>query len=201
MNFLQDIFNRYTEPHRVYHNLEHISRMLLDAFDINENKLTKEQFFAILYHDAVYNPNSDTNEEDSAIAFKQIYSQLEPYGEGTETEKNLYYDMKQHCISNVTYLILKTKYHTKSQSVNEDSVVVLDSDLIGLADSYTNYLSTVDKIKKESNLSDAQWKVLRIEFLKKMLTKNKIFYHKHGKYFEAKARENMLNELMTLMEK
>jgi len=49
---LYELYRRYAEPHRKYHNLAHIFRM----FEIAQNRemeLTAEQVVAIWFHDAV----------------------------------------------------------------------------------------------------------------------------------------------------
>ena len=61
-----DIFThvimRYCEPHRTYHNLEHIAQML----QWGANRMTQPLFWAIWYHDVVYKVGADNNEERSA---------------------------------------------------------------------------------------------------------------------------------------
>lgn len=59
----QSVLDRYNEPHRFYHNMKHISDMVNDA--IYDGILDRQLFKAIVYHDAVYDPKSRTNEIDS----------------------------------------------------------------------------------------------------------------------------------------
>lgn len=68
----QDLLKRYGEPHRAYHNLEHIVAML-DDFEAVKSSLKPdiEEFasqlaFAIWFHDAVYDPKASNNEAESA---------------------------------------------------------------------------------------------------------------------------------------
>ena len=58
---------RYGEPHRAYHTWTHIEALLagLAAHSSLVSDATSVGL-AILYHDAVYDPLSATNEEDSA---------------------------------------------------------------------------------------------------------------------------------------
>lgn len=61
------ILNRYDEPHRYYHNWDHIKSMLVKAKERKE--LTDDLFLAIVFHDIVYNPKQDDNEIRSAELF------------------------------------------------------------------------------------------------------------------------------------
>ena len=65
------ILNCYNEEHRSYHNINHIYKMLKTA--INSNILNYDDLLlAILYHDIVYNPkNNNNNELQSAEIYKQ----------------------------------------------------------------------------------------------------------------------------------
>ena len=64
---LYDLYRRYSEPHRKYHDLMHIFRI----FELARNRgieLSEEQVMAIWFHDAVYNIPAleESNEELSA---------------------------------------------------------------------------------------------------------------------------------------
>jgi len=60
---LVELTRRYTEPHRHYHNIEHIAY----ALDLGrELPLSDEQILGLWFHDAVFDVHSSTNEEDSA---------------------------------------------------------------------------------------------------------------------------------------
>lgn len=54
------IIDKYNEPHRFYHNLEHINYMVNYADNPSDKLL-----LAIIFHDIIYCPKSSTNEEDS----------------------------------------------------------------------------------------------------------------------------------------
>lgn len=61
---LLELTNRHLEPHRHYHALPHVAAMLAAgrAFPLDD-----VQTMAVWFHDAIYDPRSSTNEEDSAV--------------------------------------------------------------------------------------------------------------------------------------
>jgi predicted metal-dependent HD superfamily phosphohydrolase len=62
-----DLFARYAEPHRAYHDLGHVLSCLRHAADVRA-RLTSpaEVELALWYHDAVYDPHRGDNEAASA---------------------------------------------------------------------------------------------------------------------------------------
>lgn len=60
----KEILNKYDEPHRYYHNWNHIEDLLTQARD--KNILSDNLFLAIVFHDIIYDPLSSSNEVDSA---------------------------------------------------------------------------------------------------------------------------------------
>ena len=63
---------RYGEDHRAYHNLAHVDNMLdhLDACQDVENREAVAR--AIWFHDVICDPQSSSNEADSAILFRKL---------------------------------------------------------------------------------------------------------------------------------
>lgn len=74
-HLLENIASRYNEPHRHYHNREHLDNCLialvLNSSDCNlsdhDSKLAR---IALFYHDAVLDPEKATNEFESATLFR-----------------------------------------------------------------------------------------------------------------------------------
>ena len=72
----EDILDQYTQPHRRYHTMEHIEAVLREFDDARH--LAKDpdlMEFALVMHDAIYNPRRDDNEERSA-EFADIASKI-----------------------------------------------------------------------------------------------------------------------------
>jgi pantetheine-phosphate adenylyltransferase len=68
--FPKCVIEAYNQPHRHWHNLDHMQQVFTDiAMDVRMfGDKNKAAILAAIYHDAVYVPSSKTNEEDS-IAF------------------------------------------------------------------------------------------------------------------------------------
>lgn len=78
---VQDIFNwlveRYMEPHRFYHTLQHIQGGLKVYSQLfPTTPLSRTKFFAWAYHDSVYDTKASDNEERSAGVFLRDASHL-----------------------------------------------------------------------------------------------------------------------------
>ena len=64
-----DLGARYSESHRHYHTLQHVSSVLeaLDAH-VGELEHPQEGVLAVWHHDAVYDPAASDNEGNSTLA-------------------------------------------------------------------------------------------------------------------------------------
>lgn len=135
------ILRAYNEPHRIYHNWEHIEKML-DSAAI-QGILTDDLLLAILFHDIYYDPKSVDNEEKSALIFKENFSNLE------------WNDSYQ--------AILDTKTHTPTNKISEQ-LIKLDLEILN--GSLIDFIEFEEKIFKEYQFVDyGIYKPQRIEIL------------------------------------
>jgi len=129
LGFNSGVVERYNEPHRHYHTLEH----LLDV--VNELKLHQKfdvaLFLSAVYHDAVYNPKATDNEEQSAALF-------ELDAKSARLDSNL--------ILRVIELILSTKHLS---AANEKTNPLVEADLKILSRPFAELLDYEHKIFKE----------------------------------------------------
>ena len=95
LQFNSDVINAYDEPHRFYHTLEHIEDVLKQLLNADLLK-HDELFLAAVFHDIIYNPQSNTNEEDSAEFFLHSAKSTSLTGEQKEHIKQLILDKKHH---------------------------------------------------------------------------------------------------------
>jgi len=121
---------RYNEPHRFYHNFQHIEKMVNDAK--NQDVLTDDLFLAIIFHDIIYDPKANDNEEKSAELF---YSYI----------KN----------DEIKQAILETKTHTPTSKLSKQ---LCDLDLSILWGDYETFIDFENKIFKEYQFVDCKKK-------------------------------------------
>jgi predicted metal-dependent HD superfamily phosphohydrolase len=174
---MEVLTTQYTEPHRRYHTLEHITYMFMKARE-HKIQLTRAQTHAIWWHDAVYVPGSATNEEDSV---------------------HLAHDYHNHLQDpdwlNICMIIMDTKTH---EPRSEESAIVCDLDMLILADVAVKYRRYAKQVRTEfSKYSDEEYRQGRIQFLGNMLL-NPIFHSMFFKQYENEASENIKNEIWDL---
>ena len=148
LNFDKDIVNRYSEPQRFYHTLDHIIDVLNE---LRNSDLLKhdELFLAAIFHDIVYNPQSNTNEEDSAAFFLN-----------EAKSSQLTTEQKEH----IKQLILDTKHHKPTVKFSEEFI---KADLAILNTSFDKLIKYEKQIFKEFQFVDyKEYKIKRIEVLK-----------------------------------
>jgi len=181
MNIINLVRPYYNEPHRFYHNMDHIDFML----ERGKNLLNREQYLAVLFHDIVYDPKRKDNEEKSASL---MYKMLD---EGYDTMK----ECSGEAVDVIANIILDTRTH---KATRPESELVLDLDLLGMGLDYDTFRINGENIRKEfSHLSDVEWKIGRSHFFRELL-KKPIFITKRFSHFEEAARKNIKREMESL---
>jgi len=121
-DFYESIFNKlvqkYNEPHRFYHDFRHIEKLFkkLDKHPSFHNTTFYEKqqlILAILFHDAVYNVGSKTNEIDSVEYFKLSIGNV----------------LSEEFISGVCSCILETIHHQPSDTSPLINKILVDIDI------------------------------------------------------------------------
>jgi len=183
-----DVFKRYTAKDRHYHNIRHIYRMC-KLWLKYKNKMSDPDavFFAIIYHDIIYNPKKKNNEEASAMFFHKL-----------ATKKSFKSDLS--FLTKVCSLIVATKHGEKLSvlmSDSKDCAFLLDFDLEILG---TEHLDVYDwyksGVRKEYKMySNKIYNNGRKSFLEAFLKKEKIYLTKEFKRREKRAKINLHNEI------
>jgi pantetheine-phosphate adenylyltransferase len=156
LHFNPEIIERYSETHRFYHTLEHIQKVLasLTKKGLENND---ELFLATIFHDIIYNPQSNTNEEDSAELFLKEAASSQLTGE-----------QKEH----IKQLILDTKYHKATVAHSQE---LIDADLEILNGLFGELITYENQIFKEFQFVDyLTYKTKRLEVLKQLNTKGNL---------------------------
>lgn len=112
---IYSIMENYLESHRYFHTGNHLDEILFLIDDLkeiihDENLLTDLRILAI-FHDAIYNPKSLSNEEDSANLFKDyvLKVSLKSLDEHSESKR----------LNAIYQAILDTKEHNPSNELSE----------------------------------------------------------------------------------
>jgi len=176
-SILLELTRRYLEPQRRYHTLTHIAHMLqgaLQAAASEGNQISDEQIYAVWFHDAIYDPKTHDNEEQSAELAVRLLS-----AHGWDRTR----------IETVRAIVLDTKHHEPHL---EASKAVIDADLQTLALPWEGYNKIGQLIREEyAHVNDADWKQGRSGFFKTWLDRPRIYYTPWGSQLEKQARANL----------
>ncbi|MCA9805857.1 MAG: hypothetical protein KC777_28005 [Cyanobacteria bacterium HKST-UBA02] len=180
---LDDLTARYSEAHRHYHTMEHISGVLSSLARF-EQEPSPAQIFAAFYHDAVYATRRHDNETKSAALARRS---LETMG------------LKPELIETVEVLILSTINHQPLWGSRE-TLLFLDCDLITLGspkDSYDRYSRS---IRQEYDwVPEDKYREGRLKVLRSFTERREIFFVEEiRKQFESQARANLEAEIGVL---
>ena len=152
---INTILSMWNESHRSYHNLNHLND-LISQINENKSKYSEKEYekliLTALFHDVVYDPASQTNEEDSANFLIECAV-----------------DKKNSDILDVKQMILDTKTHDSTTNLSESfnkydmNIVERDFDQLlewerGISEEYSIY-------PKE------EYKEGRLKFLESLLDK------------------------------
>ena len=180
-NVLTRLLNKYSAPHRHYHNLNHLESGLQVYFSLY-NEIDPTDFFAWAYHDVIYHPLDSDNENKSAGYFLKDAATL---------------GFKQWEITDlITDKILETA-HTSE----ENNSLVNDIDLSVLGMDQNQYNHYADLIHQEyvPPLSEEAFTLGRLQVLERFNTKSFIFSEsKFRDKFESQAHMNISAEITKL---
>jgi predicted metal-dependent HD superfamily phosphohydrolase len=189
--------NLYNEPHRAYHNLNHL-RELFEWYDRFESIIEPEKRlivqFSIFFHDVVYNPKASDSEE----MLQELLAK----------DSNKAQNLKE----NVVKYTLYTKNHTEhSHEMDYSLKLFLDFDLNILRSTETRYNEYSNQVRQEYiHVPFELFCEKRAELLQKMLScmpsetsdglQNKNLYYTNEiiTLYGAKAWKNTERELCSL---
>lgn len=178
------IYRKYSEPQRYYHTLEHI-HACLDHFDQVAHLLSDcfNLETAIWFHDVIYDPKKNDNEQKSAEYAKSF---LQSIGLD-ETE-----------INKINRLILLTQHPSDPKTEDERYLLDIDLSILGankvLYDRYEHWIR-----KEYAFVPKLLYKKGRESLLNSFTSLDRIY---HTDYFyqkyEAQARQNIGRALLNL---
>lgn len=150
-----DIINRWNEPHRYYHNINHLNH-ILNQFRIlyENNSISKNEYDKLVitsfFHDVIYNPKVTDNEQQSVNYFLDKCF-----------EKNIASDDFK---KEITQIILDTG--SRNTPTNNLSYIFWEIDNSILSSSISELIDVERKIFKEFQwVSYEKYKEARINFI------------------------------------
>ncbi|MEM7702770.1 MAG: hypothetical protein AAF251_12590 [Pseudomonadota bacterium] len=185
---LADLKNRHTEPDRRYHDWTHIEALLghlENAAPRIEN--TQAVLYAILFHDAVYDPRASDNEQRSAELLVQTATFL-----------------KRDTLTLAKRLIDATDGHALPGDLTgtalEDCGHFLDMDLGILGASEERFAIYEEQIRFEyRHVTPADYRIGRARVLRHFADRDRLYFTAWGQdRFEAAARTNLARSLAAL---
>jgi predicted metal-dependent HD superfamily phosphohydrolase len=174
----------YSEPHRAYHNLQHIKECLDTLSLVRKDAASPHTIsLALWFHDLVYDTHRSDNEEQSAALLQQT-------GEAQ--------GIKSSVIVEASDLILATKHHTGSG--HPDIPLIVDIDLKILGETPERFDEYERQIQKEyAWVPQDLFAQKRAEILQKFLDRASIFQTEYfQKLHEKQARKNITRSIERL---
>jgi predicted metal-dependent HD superfamily phosphohydrolase len=181
-SMISRLIPRYAEPHRRYHTWSHIGA----CFEAAENliaPLPLDITLALLYHDAVYDPERRDNETRSAAL-------LMDDGERARVDAAV--------LKRARAMVLATMHaasppESGTTPESEDARIVVDADLSILAASEVIFDKYEDAIREEYKfVDDAPFAAGRAKIMQSFLDREQIFRTRIGRdMWEEAARANL----------
>ncbi|THB65014.1 MAG: hypothetical protein D6B27_09370 [Gammaproteobacteria bacterium] len=177
--YFNSLSNKYSEPHRHYHNLEHIAQTLIAMDEITaiaEYPFTIE--CALWFHDCIYDTASKTNEADSADYAVKVLENL---------------SVKKADIEIIANYIMATCHPANPQTNDEKLIHDIDLSLLATGDD-DQLLNYERKIRREYfQYSDNDYIHGRVGVLDGFLQCEYIYQSQYFREkYELSARKNIL---------
>jgi predicted metal-dependent HD superfamily phosphohydrolase len=190
-----ELLARHRQPHRRYHTATHVMWVLRHVDDLATTSTPVDLDAvraAALYHDAVYDPRSPTNEHDSAVLARRVLADC-----GWEPAR----------VERVAALIELTAGHVAPRTddwadtrADTGADILLDADLAILGAEPADYRAYVTGVRAEyGHVDDDAWRVGRAAVLRSFLDRPVIYRTAVMQAArERRARANLSAELADL---
>jgi pantetheine-phosphate adenylyltransferase len=193
----QDLLQKYTEPHRYYHNLRHIVSML-DEFETMSSNADSEDLakfhLAIWYHDYIY--ETDTKDH-SVIGSNEARSAYHAAIGMTKlgVSKEI---IRRVCNQDESGMIMTTQHKAQPEGVSQRLLVDLDLSILGKPDAEFDEYETAIRAEY-SHVPDLVFREVRKKILQSFLDRKQIystFYFRET--YEEQARKNIARSIAKL---
>lgn len=179
----EKVIAKYEEEHRHYHNTSHLLSCLgwFDKFtELADTQHVVE--LALWFHDVIYDPKKNDNEEQSAL-----FTQTELLALGASANE----------VSTFTQYIRATKAHVGSQG---DEALVIDIDLSILGAPTNVFAEFEEQIREEyRHIPTPRFSSGRLAILENFLNRPVLYHHERIRNeLEAQARNNLQQRIDVL---
>jgi predicted metal-dependent HD superfamily phosphohydrolase len=175
-----DLLRRWSELGRAYHDAEHLAEVLTALGELAD-PVPRTARLAAWFHDAVYDPRRDDNEERSAqlAAATLPDAGVDPAG-----------------VAEVERLVRLTATH-EPVADDADGSLLCDADLAILGSSPARYARYVEDVRREySHVPESDFRAARGRILRGFLARPAIYRTSSGRdRWESAARRNLMAEL------
>jgi len=178
------LITRWSEPHRRYHGIGHLSAVMLflDEYGNHATDLDAVRL-AAWYHDAIYDPRGVDNEERSAELAVDELGAL-----GIPSDR----------VDEVVRLVRLTARHDPNDG-DRNGELLNDADLMVLSSPPEAYVAYLNAIREEyAHVPDPEFRAGRAAVLESLLETPSVYRLAGLAPMEAVARRNMTAELSLL---
>jgi predicted metal-dependent HD superfamily phosphohydrolase len=184
--FVENLFARYSEAPRRYHNVEHVSDVVALALSCSTPVRSRANVvFALLYHDVIYDPTKKSNEADSADLAIDVIDKVRALGYRGETPEP----------AEIKRLIMLTCHNALAPDPSSDSdgAVVVDCDLSILGAPPDRFMRYDNDIRSEyQHVDDDAFICGRTHVLTSLLERPQLYATEEFRdKFELQARSNL----------
>lgn len=176
-----ELLARWSEPHRVYHDVRHLAHALAAAREITGGEVPRPVQLALWFHDAVYRREPGADEEASArLAVDLLAGTVVQAGE----------------LDEITRLVRLTASHVLTDPHDQAGAIVLDADLAVLGQPRGRYDVYVRDVRLEyEQVPEPDFRRGRVQVLDHLLGLTPLFATGQGRLrWEDTARGNLAAE-------
>ena len=179
----EQLLSRWREPHRKYHNLDHLRTVLAALDEIRSAGVDFDHEVVTLaawFHDAIYEIGAPDNEEQSAVLAENMLAD-------------------RPCATEVARLVRATSDHSIDLT-DLNASALCDADLSILSSDSSRYSKYCAAVRDEySQFEDGLYRDGRSRVLKHLLNLERLFNTEFGhENWELRARRNLKAELRSL---
>jgi predicted metal-dependent HD superfamily phosphohydrolase len=181
---VDDLVDRYRQPHRHYHGIAHLAQVLQSAAQLCAPSAPPAAVrLALWFHDAVYAGKPGDDEEQSALLAERVLSDL-----GTD----------EALVTRVAAGVRATAGHLQPvhNESNTDIALVLDADLSILGADPGDYDTYTAGVRAEyAHVADGAFRTGRLAVVETLLARPGLFVTAAARSrWEERARQNLRRE-------